>query len=90
MQQLINVLAITSFLISATIVGGGAYLYTNKDALIEKAKGQMMKSVLPGPLVGGLSGALVPNPTQLLPSPSETLTETPQYTFVPSVPSSPF
>ena len=47
MQQLINVLAITSFLISATIVGGGAYLYTNKDALIEKAKGQMMKSVLP-------------------------------------------
>ena len=86
MQRIINVLAISSFLVSATTVGGGVYLYLNKDALIEKAKSQVMESILPGSLVGGLSGALVPNPTQLLPSPSETLTETPQYTTAPFSP----
>ncbi len=86
MQRIINVLALSSFLVSATVVGGGVYLYLNKDTLIEKAKSQVMESILPGSLVGGLSGALVPNPTQLLPSPSETLTETPQYTTAPSFP----
>ena len=93
MQKLINVLALSSFLVSAAVVGSGVYLFTNKDALIEKAKNQVMESitdVLPGSLVGGLSGALVPNPTQLLPSPSETLTPTPQYTSTPALPFSPF
>jgi hypothetical protein len=90
MQKLINVLALSSFIVSAAAVGGGVYIYTNKDALIEKAKEQVMESILPGSLVGGLSGALVPNPTQLLPSPSETLTTTPQYTSTPALPSSPF
>ena len=90
MQKLINVLALSSFLVSAAAVGAGVYIYTNKDSLIEKAKGQVMESIketLPGALGGLAGGALVPNPTQLLPSPSETLTETPQYT---SVPFSPF
>ena len=93
MQKLINVLALSSFIVSAAAVGGGVYLYTNKDALIEKAKGQVIESitdVLPGALTGGLSGDLVPNPTQLLPSPSETLTPTPQYTNTPSLPPSLF
>ncbi len=93
MQKLINVLALSSFLVSAAAVGGGVYLFTNKDALIEKAKGQIMESitdVLPGALAGGLGGDLVPNPTQLLPSPSETLTPTPQYTSTPALPFSPF
>jgi len=93
MQKLINVLALSSFLVSAAAVGSGVYLFTNKDALIEKAKGQIMESVmdtLPGGLGGLAGGALVPNPTQLLPSPSETLTETPQYTSTPALPFSPF
>ena len=94
MQKLINVLALSSFLISAAIVGGGIYLFTNKDALIEKAKGQIMESVmdtLPGALTGALGGDLVPNPTQLLPSPSETLVPAPQYTnTTPVLPYSPF
>jgi len=96
MQKLINVLALSSFIVSAAAVGGGVYLFTNKDSLIEKAKEQIMESitdVLPGSLAGGLGGALVPNPTQLLPSPSETLTETPQYTQTvpaPALPSFPF
>ena len=93
MQKLINVLALSSFLVSAAAVGAGVYIYTNKDALIEKAKGQVMESIketLPGALGGLAGGALVPNPTQLLPSPSETLTPTPQYTQTTPAPILPF
>ena len=96
MQKLINVLALSSFIVSAAIVGGGVYVYTNKDPLIEKVKGQVMESIqetLSGALSGGLGGNLVPNPTQLLPSPSETIVPTPQYTNTapsPVLPYSPF
>jgi hypothetical protein len=93
MQRIINVLALSSFIVSAAVVGSGVYLFTNKDTLIEKAREQVMESItdiLPGALSGGLGGDLVPNPTQLLPSPSETLTETPQYTSTPALPYSPF
>ena len=93
MQILINVLALSSFIVSTAVVGSGVYIYTNKDPLIEKAKEQVMESIteiLPGALTGGLGGALVPNPTQLLPSPSETLTETPQYISIPPRHFSPF
>ena len=90
MQTLINVLALSSFLVSATAVGSGVYIYTNKDALIEEVKEQVMEAILPGALTGGLSGDLIPNPTQLLPNPSETLTDTPQYTSTPTLPFSPF
>ncbi len=89
MQTLINVLALSSFVVSATAVGSGVYIYTNKDAIIKEVKAQVMESLLPGPL-SGLSGALVPNPTQFLPSPSETLTDTPQYVNTPALPYSPF
>ena len=90
MQTFINVLALSSFLVSATAVGSGIYIYTNKDALIKEVKEQVMDSILPGALTGGLSGATMPNPTQLLPSPSETLTDTPQYVNTPALPFSPF
>ena len=93
MQKLINVLALSSFLVSATVVGGGVYIYLNKDPLIEKAKEQVMESIketLSGALTGGISGDLVPNPSQLLPSPSETLTPTPQYTQTTPAPVLPF
>ena len=92
MQPIINVLALSSFLVSAAVVGGGVYIYTNKDPLIEKAKGQVMESIQET-LTGGLSGNLVPNPTQFLPSPSETIVPTPQYTNTapsPVLPYSPF
>ncbi len=38
MQKLINILALASFGVSSAIVGGSAYVYVNKDALIESAK----------------------------------------------------
>lgn len=45
MQKLINALAITSFIVSAGVVGGGVYLYANKDAMIDQAKEQAMQEV---------------------------------------------
>ena len=96
MQKLINVLALSSFIVSAAVVGSGVYVYLNKDPLIEKAKSQVMESItdiLPGALSGGLGSDLVPNPTQLLPSPSETIVPPPQYTKTtpaPVLPYSPF
>ena len=38
MQKVINALAVLSFLGTASIVGAGAYVYIQKDALIESAK----------------------------------------------------
>ena len=38
MQKVINVLAVLSFVGVAGIIGGGAYIYTQRDALIENAK----------------------------------------------------
>ena len=36
MQSLINVLALASFVVSGAVVGAGAYVYANKDALLKE------------------------------------------------------
>jgi len=38
MQKVINVLAVLSFVGTAGIIGGGYYLYTQKDPIIESMK----------------------------------------------------
>tara|TARA_A100001015_G_C15042222_1_gene740522 strand:+ start:642 stop:893 length:252 start_codon:yes stop_codon:yes gene_type:complete len=38
MRKLIDLMAVTSFIVSVAVVGGGVYLYNQKDALTEKAK----------------------------------------------------
>ena len=55
MQKLVNVVALLSGLVSLSVVGGGAYLYLNKDAMIEdvreKATEEITKAIteaLPG------------------------------------------
>ena len=72
MQKLINVLALLSFLGTASIVGAGAYVYIQKDALIERAKKAATEAVvgaLPGLMEGlmpevpelpGATGGVVP------------------------------
>lgn len=45
MQKVINALAVLSFLGTASIVGGGVYVYTQKDALIEGAKSRITETV---------------------------------------------
>ena len=54
MQKIVNVLAIASTVVSATVVGGGLYIYLNRTSIIDGVKSQVMESVLGGS--GGLPG----------------------------------
>ena len=61
MQKLINVLALASFAVSAAVVGGGTWLYLNKDAMIENARGKIAAAAteaISGALPGMLDAAM--------------------------------
>ena len=58
MQKIINVLALSSFVVSAAVVGGGAYVYLNKDAMIENAK-EKITSAATEAIAGALPGCLL-------------------------------
>ena len=61
MQKVINLLAVLSFLGTASIIGGGAYVYLNRAELIENAKEQVTKAAteaIAGALPGMISGAM--------------------------------
>ena len=45
MQKLVNVVALLSGLVSLSVVGGGAYLYLNKDAMIEDARAKATEAI---------------------------------------------
>lgn len=45
MQKIINVLAISSFVISGAVVGTGIYVYVNKASIIDGIKSKVMESV---------------------------------------------
>ena len=73
MQKLINALAVVSFVGVVGIIGGGAYVYTQRDALIENAKEKITKAAteaiagaLPGlidaamPELPGVTGGAIP------------------------------
>ena len=71
MQKIINVLSIASFVISASVVGAGVFVYANKDSLIESAKEKIMKQVgaaaagealksLPIPELPNMTGPVAP------------------------------
>tara|TARA_B100000085_G_scaffold174404_1_gene158857 strand:- start:91 stop:339 length:249 start_codon:yes stop_codon:yes gene_type:complete len=76
MQKLINVLALASFAVSAAVVGGGAYLYLNKDALIEDARQRATEAVteaITSALPGMVEGLLPEMPEVEMPElPTET------------------
>ena len=57
MQKIINVLALASFAVSTAIVAGGAYVYLNKDAMIESAKERITKAATEA-IAGALPGML--------------------------------
>jgi hypothetical protein len=76
MQKLINGIALLSGLVSLSILGGGAYLYVQKDALIESATEaattaatEAVTNALPGMLDGlvpdlpEVTGGALPMPT---------------------------
>ena len=54
-QKVINVLAVSSAVVSAAVVGSGLYVYVNRDSIVDGVKSQVMESVLGG-LGGGLGG----------------------------------
>lgn len=61
MQKLINVIALLSGLTSLSLIGGGAYVLLNKEALIESAKEKVTKEVtaaVTGALPGMIQGAM--------------------------------
>ena len=57
MQKVINVLAVASAVVSVAVVGTGAFVYVNKDAIIEDIKEKALGG-LGGSLGGGLGGDL--------------------------------
>ena len=57
MQKLINVLAVLSFLGTASIVGGGAYVYLNREAIAENAREKVAKAATEA-IAGALPGML--------------------------------
>jgi len=54
-QKIVNVLAVSSAVVSAAVVGSGLYVYVNRASIIDGVKSQVMESVLGG-LGGGLPG----------------------------------
>ena len=65
MRKIIDAMAIASFVVSTVVVGGGIYLYTQKDALIERARERATEAVteavteaIGGALGGGIGGGI--------------------------------
>ena len=62
MQKVINVLAVLSFIGTASIIGGGVYVYTQRDALIDSAKEKIaeeLAKVVPDMITGALGGSMM-------------------------------
>lgn len=58
MQKVINVLALTSFAVSAAVVGAAGYVYVNQDAIVDHVKSQATGMITDA--VGGAVGD-IPN-----------------------------
>ena len=65
MQKIINVLAVLSFIGTAGIVGGGTYVYLNREAIMEDAKEKVAKAASEA-IAGALPG-LIDNAMPKLP-----------------------
>ena len=71
LQKVVNVLAVASAAVSVAVVGTGAYVYVNKDAIIESVTEKAL-----GSLGGGLGGSL-PVGTPDLAAPSDSASSLP-------------
>ena len=58
MQKIVNVLAVSSAVVSLAVVGSVGYLYVNRAAIIEDIKEKAMESIMGGGLGGSLGGDL--------------------------------
>ena len=66
MQKIVNIIAIASGVVSLSVVGGGVYLYTQKDAIIESVTEKALGGL--GGLGGSLGGDLTIGTPDLVPS----------------------
>ena len=76
LQKIVNGIAITSGVISLTVVGLGGYVFIRKDAIIDSVKGKVMEAVteklgglgdLGGGGLGGVGGLGLPSPSTAAP-----------------------
>ena len=69
MQKIVNVIALSSGLVSAAVIVSGVYVYVNRDAIIDNVKSQAIEAVT-GSLggLGGLGGDSLPLGSNDLPS----------------------
>ena len=65
MQKLVNALAVLSFLGTAGIVGGGTYVYLNRESIAENVKEKVTKAATEA-IAGALPG-LIDNAMPKLP-----------------------
>tara|TARA_Y100000389_G_scaffold982_1_gene1007 strand:+ start:4285 stop:4533 length:249 start_codon:yes stop_codon:yes gene_type:complete len=75
MQGLFNLMAISSFAVSAGLVGGGAYLYLNKDKIITE-------------VVDNAKTTITEEITKALPGIIDSVVEIPEMPEIPAIPSS--
>ena len=82
MQKIVNVLAVASAAVSLAVVGTGAFVFVQRDAIIDNVKSQVQDAVLGG--LGGLGGG-VPS-TDALPTGSNDLVPAPDQAAAPEAP----
>ena len=62
MQKVINAMAVLSFIGTASIIGGGVYVYTQRDALVEQAKERItaeLEKAIPEIITGALGSSMM-------------------------------
>ena len=69
MQKIINAIAISSGVVSLTVVIGGVSLYANRGKIIDNVKSQVMEQVS-GALGGAITNSLPDMTGPALPSPT--------------------
>ena len=78
MQKIINVIALSSGIVSLAVIGSGVYVYVNRASIIDGVKSQVMESVM-GSIggLGGMGGGALPIGTPDLAAPSDSATVIP-------------
>ena len=84
MQKIINVIAVSSGIVSLAVVGSGLFVYVNRASIVDGVKSQVMESVLGG--IGGLGGASVPDIGGSLPTGSNDLAPNADSAAAPTAP----
>ena len=65
MQKIVNVVALTSGVVSLAVVGSGLFVFVNRDSIIDNVKQQAIEAALGS--LGGIGGGL-PTGSHDLPS----------------------